>query len=74
MTDNDRSEGEYRLKESCDDCRWFTYWDGGPASMDPGLKHARDTGHTVTGSVVKVDGTGITRPLDTDKTQEGDHD
>lgn len=44
-----------KLKESCNDCPWTGFWDGGPVSKDPGLKHARITGHTVTGTVADTD-------------------
>lgn len=40
-----------KLHESCGDCDWEDYWDGGAAAEDPGLAHARKTGHSVTGRV-----------------------
>lgn len=35
------------LLEECEDCEWSTVWEGGSAAEDPGVQHAKDTGHTV---------------------------
>lgn len=35
------------LRESCTECDWDEVWDGGTAAEDPGLQHAKDTGHKV---------------------------
>ena len=40
------------LLESCQDCDWEERWKGGSASDDPGLEHAKLTGHTVRTSAV----------------------
>lgn len=35
------------LLEECTECDWRTVWEGGSAADDPGLQHAKETGHTV---------------------------
>jgi len=40
------------LLEHCFHCEWEETWEGGPASEDPGIEHAKETGHTVHTKVV----------------------
>jgi len=41
------------LRETCRDCDWSEKWDGGTAAEDPGVAHAKETGHTVTTEVAE---------------------
>jgi hypothetical protein len=41
------------FKEDCNDCEWSETWEGGFASDDPGVQHAKETGHTLTTTVVR---------------------
>lgn len=43
-----------KLHESCNDCDWEAYWNGGTAAEDPAIPHIRKTGHTVTGRVAET--------------------
>jgi len=33
--------------ENCIECDWSESWEGGSAADDPGIEHAKETGHTV---------------------------
>ena len=54
------------LKEECTECIWHEYWEGGSASDDPGVRHAKKTGHKVQTSVLPESNAGTN--------QEPDHD
>lgn len=44
------------LREECQDCDWSETWSSGSAADDPGIKHAKETGHTVSTSTIATDG------------------
>lgn len=54
MSQTNDTDTHGKLHESCNDCDWEAYWDGGTAAEDPAIDHARDTGHTVTGRVAGI--------------------